>query len=102
MILPRFNVAPRAALVIGLALVALCGQPVRAEEILVHISNFTFAPPNLTVKAGTSVTFQNDDDIPHLVVANDGAFRSKALDTDDKFTFTFAKPGDFPYFCGMH
>ena len=54
------------------------------------------------VKAGTTVTFENDDDIPHLVVATDGSFRSKALDTGDSFAFTFTKSGDFPYFCGIH
>lgn len=73
-----------------------------ADTAAVSISNFTFAPPEITVHAGAAVTFTNADDIPHLVVANDGSFRSTALDSGDSFTFTFAKPGTFPYFCALH
>ena len=74
----------------------------RADEASVSIDNFAFTPAALTVKAGTTVTFVNHDDIPHLVVAVDGSYRSKALDTNDKFSFTFAKPGEYAYFCGLH
>jgi plastocyanin len=68
----------------------------------VHIANFTFSPANLAVKPGTTVTWVNDDDIPHTVVADDKSFRSKVLDTGDRFSFTFAKPGQFGYFCSLH
>lgn len=69
----------------------------------VEIGNFTFKTPTLTVKAGTTVTWTNGDDIPHTVVAKDlHMFRSKVLDTGDKFSFTFAKPGNFGYFCSLH
>jgi plastocyanin len=68
----------------------------------VSISNFTFKPGDLHVKVGTTVTFKNDDDIPHRVAATDGSFYSKALDTDDKASFTFSKVGTFPYFCTLH
>ena len=67
-----------------------------------EIGNFTFKAPTLTVKAGTTVTWTNGDDIPHTVVAQGGLFRSKVLDTGDKFSFTFAKPGSFGYFCSLH
>lgn len=73
-----------------------------AEAATVKIDNFAFVPDHLVVKAGTAVTFENDDDIPHLVAANDHSFKSKALDTNDTFVVTFAKPGDFAYFCGLH
>jgi plastocyanin len=69
---------------------------------LVKIENFAFTPSDLKVAAGTTVVFENDDDIPHEVVAIDGSFRSKALDTGDTYAFTFVKAGDFPYFCGIH
>ncbi|WP_413771403.1 cupredoxin family copper-binding protein [Mesorhizobium sp. PAMC28654] len=92
-------VGPLAAL--GLAMVA--PAPLQAADAqVVKIDNFTFTPAALTVKPGTTVTFENDDDIPHLVVANDGAFRSKALDTGDTYAFTFTKAGDFAYYCGLH
>ena len=69
---------------------------------LVRIDNFTFKDPVVTVKAGTTITWTNGDDIPHTVVAKDGAFKSKVLDTGDHFSFTFAKPGQFGYYCSLH
>lgn len=69
----------------------------------VKIDNFTFGPQALTVAPGTTVTWVNQDDIPHTVVASDGkSFRSKVLDTGDRFSFTFARPGRFGYFCSIH
>jgi plastocyanin len=68
----------------------------------VSIDNFTFKAPTQTVKPGTTVTWTNGDDIPHTVVASDGSFKSKVLDTGDRFSFTFAKPGRFGYFCSLH
>jgi amicyanin len=68
----------------------------------VTIDNFTFGPPELTVAVGTTVKWVNHDDIPHNVVNKDKVFRSKALDTDDSYSFTFASAGTFDYFCGLH
>jgi plastocyanin len=68
----------------------------------VAIENFTFAPATLTVPAGTTVTWTNRDDMPHLVVIPDGKQRSAALDTDQSFSYTFSRPGTYAYFCGMH
>jgi plastocyanin len=73
-----------------------------ADETTVTIDNFAFAPAQLTVKVGTTVTWVNKDDIPHTVVASAKAFRSKALDTDDKFSFTFTTAGSYGYFCSLH
>jgi plastocyanin len=74
-----------------------------AEEAnVVTIDNFTFTPPELTVAVGTTVKWVNHDDIPHSVVDKNKAFRSKALDTDDAYSFTFASAGTFDYFCGLH
>ncbi len=68
----------------------------------VKIDNFTFNSPVVTVKPGTTVTWTNADDIPHTVTSKDGVFKSKVLDTGDRFSFTFAKPGQFGYFCSLH
>ena len=68
----------------------------------VQIDNFTFKAPVTTVKAGTTVTWTNADDIPHTVVSKDGVFKSKVLDTGDHFSFTFAKAGQFGYYCSLH
>jgi plastocyanin len=73
------------------------------DTTTVKIDNFTFGPKVLTVKAGTAVTWINQDDIPHTIIEkNRKVFRSKVLDTDDKFTFTFNEPGTYDYFCGLH
>jgi plastocyanin len=91
------------AALLGAALAAAGLAPVvAAGDTTVKIDNFTFEPAQLTVKPGTTVTWTNADDIPHTVVATDRAFRSKALDTDDKFTFTFTTPGSYEYFCSLH
>ena len=68
----------------------------------VKIDNFTFAPQRMVIKAGTTVTWINEDDIPHTVAATDKSFRSKVLDTDDKYSFTFTTAGVFEYFCSLH
>lgn len=76
---------------------------VAAEEAnVVTIDNFVFTRPELTVAVGTTVKWVNHDDIPHSVVEKNKTFRSKALDTDDSFTYTFASAGTFDYFCGLH
>jgi len=68
----------------------------------VSIANFTFTAPAITVAAGTTVTWTNDDDTPHTVHAVDGAFHSQALDSADSYSFTFTKPGVYSYFCTLH
>jgi plastocyanin len=73
----------------------------RAEDSIVTIDNFTFQPAEVTVKAGTTVTWKNHDDIPHTIVSA-GKFRSKTMDTDDSFSFTFTAAGDYKYFCSLH
>jgi len=68
----------------------------------VKIDNFTFNPPRLLVKLGTTVVWINQDDIPHTVASTTKLFRSKALDTEDHFSFTFSTPGVYEYFCSLH
>jgi plastocyanin len=68
----------------------------------VKIDNFSFGPAELTVSAGTTVKWTNRDDIPHTVVSTDGVFKSRALDTDDSFSYKFEKPGTYAYFCSLH
>jgi plastocyanin len=74
----------------------------KPETAEVKIDNFSFGPAALTVPVGTTVTWTNRDDIPHTVVSTDDAFKSKVLDTDEKFSFTFSKAGSYPYFCSIH
>ncbi|HEX3699121.1 MAG TPA: cupredoxin family copper-binding protein [Phenylobacterium sp.] len=90
-----YALAPAAALLLIAAAPAPTAQTVT-------IGNFTFGPQALTVKAGTTVTWINGDDVPHTIVAVDKSFRSKVLDTDERFAFTFVKPGAYAYFCSIH
>jgi plastocyanin len=102
----RFS--PGRAVVLAMLLGPIVGAllafgTVAAQEAnVVTIDNFTFTPPELTVAVGTTVKWINHDDIPHSVVDKNKAFRSKALDTDDAYSFTFASAGAFDYFCGLH
>ncbi len=79
-------------------------QVAAAEPNTITIDNFSFGPQTLTVAPGTTVTWINHDDEPHTVVnaGDPRAFKSGALDTDDKFTVTFDKPGTYDYFCSIH
>lgn len=85
-----------------LIVAAVTASAVQAATVEVKIDNFTFNAQQVTVKAGDTVTWVNHDDIPHTVTSTNMAFRSKALDTDDKFSFTFATPGSYAYFCSLH
>lgn len=79
--------------------VAQDGKP---AETAVKIDNFNFSPSPLTVAAGTTIRWTNRDDIPHTVVSEDKSFKSKVLDTDETFAYTFTKPGTYTYFCSIH
>jgi len=97
----------RGFVLLGAALTATSAGLVaaRAEDpptAEVGIDNFVFKPATLTIKPGTRVTFVNHDDIPHLVVETTGKFRSKALDTDQSYDFTFTTAGTYNYYCGLH
>lgn len=92
-----------------LAMAAIAGlhriaapRPVDASSVEVKIDNFTFAPTSLTVRVGTQITWTNRDDIPHTVVEDGKLFKSKVLDTDERFSFTPAKPGTYKYYCSIH
>jgi plastocyanin len=74
----------------------------QAADTDVKIDNFAFAPRRVIVKAGTTVTWINDDGIPHTIVSSTKLFKSNALDTKDKFSVTFATPGAYEYFCSLH
>ena len=95
----RYFMAGVAAAFIFAATPAI--SPALAGEAAVKIDNFTFGPQELKVKAGTTVTWTNGDDIPHTVVSPNN-FRSRAMDTDGTFSFTFTTPGIYKYFCSLH
>jgi plastocyanin len=97
-----FQTATVAAALMTVTLSAIGGAAPPPAQASVQIANFTFDKASLTVKPGTTVTWTNADDIPHTVVSNSGLFRSKVLDSGDRFSFTFAKPGSFGYFCSIH
>ena len=117
--LTTMNLAPRrrrialslcAVAVTALLAAALPGLTVAGEAVVkaaaspaaVQIDNFHFAPATLTITAGTTVIWKNDDDSPHRVADNNGTFKSAALDTDDTFSHTFATAGEYPYICSIH
>jgi plastocyanin len=96
--------AAAAALTLGTVVIS-AQRTVAADSptVEVKIDNFSFTPAVITVKTGTQITWINGDDIPHTVVSDDRTtFKSKVLDTEDKFTFTASKPGTYPYFCSIH
>ena len=96
------------ALPVMIAVLSLAAAPrVKAADKsspanAVTIDNFSFGPQTLSVPVGTTVTWINRDDIPHTSVSTDGLFKSKVMDTDEKFSYTFSKAGTYPYYCTIH
>ena len=96
------------SMMVGAIKIGHSNSIVKAQEkpsmVEVKIDNFSFGPTTLTIPVGTTVTWVNRDDIPHTVVSTDDPkiFKSKVLDTDEKFSFTFTKAGTYPYFCSVH
>lgn len=102
------QLSSRRALVVAMLLGPLFGTALAFRTIAaegpseIKIDNFSFGPKELTVEAGTTVTWVNRDDIPHSVVDKAKAFRSKTLDTNNSFSFIFANAGTYEYICGLH
>jgi plastocyanin len=100
-LVPRFagKVLIAAALLGALCFRAYARQGAAPE---IKIDNFSFTPATITVTAGTTVSWINRDDIPHTIASDGKEFKSKALDTDEKFSYTFSKAGTYAYFCSLH
>ena len=78
----------------------VAAAPARTQSVAIKM--FAFTPQVITVPPGTTVTWTNADEDPHTVTANDKSFHSAALDEEDKFSFTFTRPGEYAYFCSLH
>jgi len=76
--------------------------PTTPQAVSVAISNFTFSPGQITVKAGSKVTWTNSDSVAHTVTSNNGAFNSGTLNPGSSYSFTFNTPGTYNYHCAIH
>jgi plastocyanin len=100
----KFNILFFVAIA-SMAAAVWAGTPATApSDVKVAIENFSYEPKTVTISAGTSVTWVNSDDVPHTATGagDQPAFDSGALDTDEKFTFTFSRPGTYAYYCKVH
>ena len=68
----------------------------------VSMDHNSFIPGEITVAPGTTVTWVNNETMPHTVVSPNQGFRSKTLVKDAKFSFNFTTPGDYDYLCSIH
>jgi plastocyanin len=105
----RIWVASFTAAVIIAMVLLIAGSPnvtandqPSAATAEVKIDNFIFGPQTITVPVGATVTWRNKDDIPHTSVSTEGVFKSKVLDTDEAFSYTFTKAGTYSYYCTIH
>jgi plastocyanin len=98
----HIRVATALAVAVFAVATALPAASAHVAETEVKIDNFAFAPQRVVVNAGTTVIWINDDDIPHTVASSAKLFKSNALDTKDKFSFTFTTAGAYEYFCSLH
>ena len=98
----RSRVVTAFGVVLLVAAATFAARSAPATDAEVDIDQFTFLPQRITVKAGTTVTWINEDDVPHTIVSSSKVFKSKAHDTANKFSFTFTTPGTYDYFCSVH
>jgi plastocyanin len=99
----RHRITPIAARGWALGLLLVCaGQAWSAAPVSVEINQFQFSPREITVEVGTVVQWTNHDQTVHNIIAPDAKLASPGMDTGDHFDFTFAKPGDYSYLCGLH
>src|SRR5271167_2017613 len=101
-IIREFCAAAAFAAAVLSAAFAFPAASAQAADTEVKIDQHAFIPQRVDVKAGATVTWINDDDAPHTVASSTKLFKSKALDTGDKFSFTFTTPGAYQYFCSVH
>jgi plastocyanin len=103
-IVPRVFGLAFGALIAASAVTGAAQQLAKTRPAEIAIDNFAFEPAVLTIAAGTEVTWVNRDEEPHTVVSavKEQPFKSQALDTNDKFSLVFAKPGTYKYFCSVH
>ena len=90
-----------------------------SQDMRIKISYLAFMPPSITVKAGTTVTWENDEDITHTVTSgnytgvdattglrsgqkSNGLFNAALKGKGDTFSYTFTKPGIYHYYCDIH
>lgn len=78
---------------------ALADGPPPAE---IRIAQHLYEPRVITVSPGTTLRWVNEDEDPHTVTADGGAFASRGIDTHETFTFTFSAPGTYRYHCALH
>lgn len=74
----------------------------KPATVTVKMINFTYSPDPLTVPVGTSVRWVNYDDDQHNVVSDDKSFKSKLLDKNQEYSYTFTKKGTYRYICSIH
>jgi plastocyanin len=98
----RLLLSAVATLALGGVALAQTSAPSTAPAPVIHIKNFAYAPETLTVAAGETVRFVQDDETPHTVTAADKSFDSGGLTQRASWTYTFAKAGTYAYVCTYH
>jgi len=92
----------RIILILALLLITSCTSQdaIQNNPLEVNMQNFNFSPSELTVKAGETVTWTNNDNTPHTVTGE--GFSSETLDGGQSFSYAFAEPGIYEYHCNFH
>jgi plastocyanin len=92
----------RRMIAVGVVVVISAPALMAATDAKVTIDNFSFSPAPLTIPVGTTVTWTNQDDIPHSILLQQLNVKSHPLDTHDDFAYKFDKAGTYNYICGLH
>lgn len=100
------SAARRGALALLLAAIVLFVlgslEMARGATHAVAITDFAFSPATLTITAGDTVTWTNEDQLEHTATSTAGAFDSGLLGQGESYSFTFTTPGTYAYLCTPH
>jgi plastocyanin len=91
-------------ILIVLVATLLIGASALAESATIAVGHNRLTPNQLTVEAGTTVTFENQDAMPggHTIVADDGSFQSPALAKGQTWSHKFDEAGTYPFSIKEH
>ena len=81
---------------------AATAAPEATDAAVVTIQQMRFNPPQVVIKQGGTVTWNQADRMPHDVTASDGSYASDRLRQGGMFNQTFDKPGTYDYYCSLH
>ena len=96
------RMAVLALVLVSFSFASSAALPAENKPVKISIINFQFAPAEVTIAPGESVTWVNDDGAPHGLEYNDGSSGKDLLLPGESYNRRFDQPGTYNYNCSVH